>query len=100
MTAFAIHLPQRREISRWTFAALAVVLAHAALFASFILWQTHQPAESPIVPAVEVSLLPLEPRSAEIQTQDVAVGPETQEAEVTRKVPPKEETQIEKLEPP
>lgn len=100
MTALAIHLPQRQGISRWAFAALAVLLAHAALVASIVLWQTRQPVGPPIMPAVAVSLLPVEASSPEVQNQDIAVGPAMQEAEEARKQPPKEEKPTEKLEQP
>lgn len=100
MTALAIHLPQRQGISRWVLAALAVLLVHTALVASIFLWQARQPVEPPIVPAVAVSLLPVEASSPEVQNQDIAVGPAMQEAEEARKQPPKEEESMEKLEPP
>ena len=98
MTALALHLPQRRELSRWAFAALTIVLAHALLVASIVLWYARRPVEPVILPAIAVSLLPVEASSPEIQNQDIAVGPAMQEAEETRKQPPEEEKPTEKLE--
>jgi periplasmic protein TonB len=98
MTALALHLPQRRELSRWTFAALTIVLAHALLVASIVLWYARRPVEPVILPAIAVSLLPVEASSPEIQNQDIAVGPAMQEAEEMRKQPPEEEKPTEKLE--
>jgi protein TonB len=100
MTALALHLPQRQGISRWVFAALAVLFAHAALVASIILWQARQPVAPPIMPAVAVSLLPVEASSPEVQNQDIAVGPAMQEAEEARRKPPREEKPTEKLDQP
>ena len=99
MTALALHLPQRRELSRWAFAALTIVLAHALLVASIVLWYARRPVEPPVIlPAIAVSLLPVEASSPEIQNQDIAVGPAMQEAEEARKQPPEEEKPTEKLE--
>jgi protein TonB len=98
MTALALHLPQRREPSRWAFAALTIVLAHALLVASIVSWYARRPVEPVILPAIAVSLLPVEASSPEIQNQDIAVGPSMQEAEEARKQPPEEEKPIENLE--
>jgi protein TonB len=100
MTALALHLPQRRELSRWTFAALTIAFAHLLLVASIALWYARRPVEPTILPAIAVSLLPVEASSPEIQNQDIAVGPAMQEAEETRKPPPEEEKPVEKLEQP
>jgi len=100
MTALAIHLPPREGISRWAFAGLAVLLAHAALVASIVLWQARQRIEPTILPAVAVSLLPVEASSPEIQNQDIAVGPAMQEAEEARQKPTEQEEPTEKLEQP
>src|SRR5579872_2980075 len=99
MTALAIHLAPREGISRWAFAGVAVLLAHAALVASIVLWQARQRIEPTILPAVAVSLVPVEASSPEIQNQDIAVGPAMQEAEEARKQPV-DEQQTDKMEPP
>jgi protein TonB len=98
MTTLALHLPQQRALSRWAFAASTIVLAHAFLVASIVLWHARRPIEPPVVAAIAVSLLPVEASSPEIQNQDIAVGPAMQEAEEARKQPPEEEKPTEKLE--
>jgi protein TonB len=97
MTTLALHLPQRRALSRWAIAASTIVLAHALLVASMVLWHARRPVEPPVVlPAIAVSLLPVEASSPEIQNQDIAVGPAMQEAEEAPKKD--EEKPTEKLE--
>jgi len=99
MTALALHLPQQRGLSRWAVAASTIVLAHSLLVASIVLWYARRPVEPPVVlPAIAVSLLPVEASSPEIQNQDIAVGPAMQEAEEAPK-PKDEEKPTEKLEP-
>jgi protein TonB len=100
MTALAIHLPQRQGLSRWALAALAVLFAHAALVAIIALWYVQRPVEPAILPAIAVSLLPVEASSPEAQNQDIAVGPAMQAAEEARKEPPKEDKPTEKVEQP
>jgi|SRR5579883_3144623 len=99
MTALALHLPQRQGLPRWVLAALLVLLAHAALVASVAFWYARRPAEPNILPAIAVSLVPVEASSPEIQNQDIAVGPAMQEAEEARKQP-EDEQQTDKMEPP
>ena len=99
MTALALHLPQRQGLSRWAVAGVTVLLAHAALVAAIALWYTRKPVEPDIVPAIAVTLLPVEATSPEIQNQDIAVGPAMQQAEEAPKAPP-EEKPVEKLEQP
>jgi protein TonB len=99
MTALALHLPQYRGLSRWAFAALTIVLAHAVFVSSIVLWYARRPVEPPVIlPAIAVTLLPVEASSPEIQNQDIAVGTAMQEAEEARKQPPEEEKPTEKME--
>ena len=99
MTALALHLPQRSGLSRWAVAGVAVLIAHAALVAAIVLWYTRKPVEPNIIPAVAVTLLPVEASSPEIQNQDIAVGPAMQQAEEAPKET-SEEKPIEKLDQP
>jgi len=99
MTALALHLPQRQGLSRWAVAAVTVKVAHAALVAAIVLWYARKPVEPDIVPAIAVTLLPVEATSPEIQNQDIAVGPAMQEAEEAPKELP-EEKPIEKVDQP
>ena len=91
MTALSLHLPEERSLSRWIFAALAVLFAHIAIVAAIALWYARQPVEPNIIPAISVTLAPVEASSPEVQTQDIAVGPTMQQAEAT----PKEERKVE-----
>jgi len=100
MTALALHLPQRRERSRWTFAGLIILLAHMAPIVALLVWQSRQPVEAPVLPAIAVSLVPVEASSPEIQTQDIAVGPAMQQAEEVHEQPKQTEKPAETSEQP
>ena len=101
MNAFALHLPDKPGIPRWTLAACIVVAAHVAILASIALWYARRPAPPTIIPAIAVSLAPMEASSPEVQTQDLAVGPAMQQAEEAPRQPPKpEEQKIEQEVPP
>jgi protein TonB len=102
MNAFALHLPERRGISRWTLAGVTIVLAHAAIVAAVALWYARRPVEPNILPAIAVTLAPVESSSPEIQDQDIAVGPTMQQAEAVPPEPPKVEEKQEEpvVQPP
>ena len=100
MTALALHLPEERALSRWTLACLVILFAHAAIVGGVALWYARQPVEPNIIPAVAVTLLPVEASSPEVQNQDIAVGPAMQQAEEARKETPKEDKPIEEQEQP
>ncbi|SIO63496.1 outer membrane transport energization protein TonB [Bradyrhizobium erythrophlei] len=99
MTARTLHLPERPGFSRWMLAALAILAAHAAIAASVALWYASEPVEPNIIPAISVTLAPVDAASPEIQDQDIAVGPTMQQAEAAPAEPPKQE-QVEKVEQP
>ena len=99
MNAHALHLPEHRGVSRWMLAALAILLAHAAIIATLAFWYTRQPVEPTILPAISVSLAPVESSGSQIQNED-AVGPAMQQAEATPNEPPKPEQPVEKIETP
>jgi len=101
MNAFALHLPERRGLSRWTFAGVTILVAHAVIVAAGALWFARRTDEPTIVPAIAVTLAPVESSSPEVQDQDLAVGPVMQEAEATPPEPPKlEEKPVERVEQP
>jgi len=102
MNAFALHLPETRGISRWTLAGVTIVLAHAAIVAAVALWYARRPVEPNILPAIAVTLAPVESSSPEIQDQDIAVGPTMQQAEAAPPEPPKVEEKQEEpvVQPP
>ena len=91
MNAFALHLPERHGISRWMLAGVTIIAAHAALIGTIAVWYARQPVEPTILPAIAVTLAPVEASSPTIQDQDIAVGPTMQQAEAT----PKEERKTE-----
>lgn len=91
MSAFALYLPERHGFSRWMFAGATIVALHAAVIAAIGLWYARQPAEPSILPAIAVTLAPVEASSPTLQDQDIAVGPTMQEAQAV----PKEERKVE-----
>jgi len=103
MTAFSLYLPERRGFSRWTLAGVAILAAHAAIVASVALWYVHAPVEPHLIPAIAVTLAPVEASSPDIQNQDIAVGPTMQQADAApveeRKVEEKPAEQVEQTPP-
>jgi len=91
MNAFALYLPERHGVSRWMLAGVTILAAHAAIVGAIGFWYTRQPVEPNILPAIAVTLAPVEASSPTIQDQDIAVGPTMQQAEAT----PKEERKVE-----
>jgi periplasmic protein TonB len=89
MNAFALHLPAERGLFRWMLAGVTILIAHAAIVAAAALWYARRPVEPNILPAIAVTLAPVESSSPEIQDQDIAVGPTMQQAEAAPPEPPK-----------
>ncbi|MCP3475628.1 energy transducer TonB [Bradyrhizobium sp. CCGUVB1N3] len=99
MTAYTLYLPDDRGFSRWILAALLILLAHLAIVTSIALWYARRPAEPNIVPAIAVTVAPVDASSPERQDQDIAVGPTMKQAEEGPRQLPKER-QAEKTEQP
>jgi periplasmic protein TonB len=97
MNAFALHFPERQGSLRWLLAGAIVVAAHAVIVASVAFWYIRQPAMPKLIPAIAVTLAPVEASSPEIQNQDIAVGPTMQQAEQAPKEPPKIEEKTEQM---
>jgi periplasmic protein TonB len=97
MNALTLHLPEGRGLSRWMAAALAILALHAAIIAAVVWWYARTPPAPDIVPAIAVTLAPVESSSPEIQDQNIAVGPTMQQAEATPKEQPKEDKPVEKV---
>jgi protein TonB len=91
MTVYALHLPERHGVSRWTLAGVSILAAHAAIVAAVALWYVRQPVEPNILPAIAVTLAPVEASAPTIQDQNIAEGPTMQQAEAA----PKEEHKVE-----
>jgi protein TonB len=102
MTALTLHLPEQRGVSRWMLAAATIIAAHVAIIASLALWDARAPVEPHFIPAISVSLAPVESASPETQEQDLPVGPNRQQAAAVPAAPPKpEDKPVEtKVEPP
>jgi periplasmic protein TonB len=91
MNAFALHLPERYGVSRWMGAGMTILAAHAAVITAIGFWHVHEPVEPNILPAIAVTLAPVEAAAPAIEDQDIAIGPTMQQAEAT----PKEERKVE-----
>jgi protein TonB len=91
MTAFALHLPERHGVSRWMGAGATILAMHVAVVGAIGLWYARQPVEPTILPAIAVTLAPVEAAAPAIQDQDIAIGPTMQQAEAA----PKEERKVE-----
>jgi periplasmic protein TonB len=100
MNAFALHLPEGRGLSRWTLAGVTILMTHAALVAAVVLWYARRPVEPNMLPAIAVTLAPVESSSPVIQDQDIAVGPTMQQAGAAPKEPPKLEEKPMEAQPP
>ena len=101
MNASALYLPERHGLSRWTLAGVAILAAHVAVVAVLALWYTREPVGPNIIPAISVTLEPVEASSPEIQAQDIAVGPTMQQADAAPKEERKEEQKlVEQVEQP
>jgi protein TonB len=91
MSVYALHSPERPAFARWSLAAIVIVIAYAAIGAALVLWSARTPKAPNILAAVSVSLVPVQSSSPQSQDQDIAVGPEMQEAPDTPPQPPKDE---------
>jgi protein TonB len=101
MTAFALHLPERPGVARWGVAAAVIAALHVAIFVAALFWIERSPSTPQILPAIAVTLAPVQSSSPEIQDQDIAVGPTMQQAEETPPERPKvEDKPVERVEPP
>jgi protein TonB len=60
MTAFALHLPERPGVARWMFAAAVISALHVAIFAAALLWLERNPTTPQILPAIAVTLAPVQ----------------------------------------
>jgi periplasmic protein TonB len=95
MSVLALHHhPDERELHRYGAAAIAIVLLHVALFAAALYWYERAEPAGVSIPAILVDLAPAQQPSQ----QDIAVGPEMQEADAPPPEPPKPE-EIEQLPP-
>jgi len=99
MTAFALHLPEQRSPGRWLLAAAVILAVHAGIAAALV-WHRRTPPEPEILPAIAVSLAPVQGAAPEVHDEDLPAGPEMQQAEAAPPEPPKEEQKVEQQAPP
>ncbi len=105
MSAHALHLPDRPQMLRWTFAGFAIVLVHAAAVAALVVWYKRTPPEPPLVPAIMISFEPAAPVSPVEDEKPIAAEarqridptPEPSQVETKAEPPPEE---IKQLPPP
>jgi protein TonB len=100
-TAFALHLPEQRKPGRWLLAAAVILAVHAAI-AFALLWHRSAAPAPELVPAIAVSLAPVQSAAPEVHEQeDLPAGPEMQQADAPPPDPPKQEEQkVEQQVPP
>jgi protein TonB len=91
MSAFALHFPQQRPWMRWITAAAVIVMIHAAVILLAVVDFARVQQTPAIVPAIAVSLAPVEASSPSQQDQDVAVGPAMQQTDAVPQEQPKVE---------
>jgi protein TonB len=88
VNAYALHdTADRAGVARWSVSALAIVAAHVALIAAGMAWVASAPPPGTMVPAIMVDLAPVT-SAPEPQQQDIAPGPEMQQAEEQAAPPP------------
>jgi len=93
VTAFALHLPEQRHPARWLLAAAVILAVHAAIVVA-LLWRPRTPPAPNLLPAIAVSLAPVQSAAPEIHEQeDLPAGPEMQQADASPPDPPKQEEQ-------
>ena len=99
MTALALYRPfDSSEVRRWSLSAIAIVLIHAGLIALALLWYARPIPVGTTIDAIAVEFAPAS-SAPEIREQDIAPGPEMQEADAPPPEPPKQEQAIESIPP-
>ena len=87
MNAFALHAPTDRTALRWIGSAVVIVAVHAGLIAAGLGWYRKQAPAGSEMPAIMVDMAPAA-TAPEISQQDIAPGPEMQQAEAPSEPPP------------
>ena len=91
--AYVLHdRADRAGMARWGVSALAIVATHVALIAAGMAWVASSPPPGTTVPAIMVDLAPVS-SAPEPQQQDLAPGPEMQQAEQPVTPPPEPQQQ-------
>ncbi|MFC0239523.1 energy transducer TonB family protein [Rhodopseudomonas telluris] len=81
MNVYALHdEPGRGRASQWMASAIAIVAAHLLLIAAALAWYQQAPPPGVEMPAIMVDLSPA-PAAPALQPQDLAPGPQMQQAQ-------------------
>jgi protein TonB len=92
VNAFALHAPTDNAGFRWTFSAVVILAIHAALIAAGIAWYAQQPPAGSEMPVIMIDMAPIS-TAPQTSQQDVAPGPEMQQADAPSEPPPPEPMQ-------
>lgn len=79
MNDYVLHETPGRGRSRWLLSATAIVVAHFGLIAAAVAWYQQSPSPGVVMPAILVDMAPSS-AAPTLQPQDLAPGPEMQEA--------------------
>lgn len=95
MTMLALyHEPDRRELRRWSLAALIIAALHVGALVGATYWYRSLPPPGTAIPSILVDLSPVSTApETKTETPDVAPGPEMQQADAPAQPPP--EPQVE-----
>ncbi len=101
MNEFALHGPSGRTVWRWAGSAIVIVALHAGLIAAGVAWYRAQAPAGGEMPTIMVDMAPAA-AAPELQPQDVAPGPEMQQADAPSEPPPEpvQPQQMEEQVPP
>lgn len=102
MNALTLHVPGRGGLARWTLAASAIVLAHAAAVTAIAFWYAHTLPQPTVLPAIAITFAPIE-STTQAAEDDKAIGLPQEHVDAPPPEPPKAEQSVEaidKLMPP
>jgi protein TonB len=99
MNAFALHGPtDQAGAAHWTVSAVVIVAAHLGLIVAGLAWYQDATPQGMAIPAIMVDMAPASAPPA-AQPQDVAPGPEMQQANAAAAEPEKQEPLARQIEP-
>ncbi len=96
MTALALQFPEQRGFARWTVSAITIVIAHAIVIGALAIWYTRTPAEPTIVPAIAITLAPLD-TTTQAPEDDKAIGTPQEQIDAPPPEPPKTDKPVEPI---
>lgn len=96
MTALALQFPEQRGFARWTVSAITIVIAHAIVIGALAIWYTRTPAKPTIVPAIAITLAPLD-TTTQAPEDDKAIGTPQEQIDAPPPEPPKTDKPVEPI---